>query len=462
MMPGLIDSHVHINDPGRKEWEGFPTATKAAAAGGFTTIVDMPLNSIPPTTTVANLKTKLNAAQGRIHVDVAFWGGVIPGNENELKDMVENGVVGFKCFLIESGVPEFPHVTENQVDIAMDNLEGTGSVLAVSIFFVYLYRYINLVSNLITFYIKKRREFSFIYKRVKIDLVFLINFSSFYFQFHAEVDCCPLSNNTSSEDCKKYDTFLKTRPANMEIEAIRLVTRLSEKHNIRTHIVHLSSVESLPLIRKARENGCHLTVETCHHYLNLSSETVPDSRTDFKCCPPIRSEKNKEELWQAILDKDIDLVVSDHSPSTPTVKLLTSGENKGDFLKAWGGISSVQFGLSLFWTNCQKYGLNITDMVNLMCTQPAKLCGLDQYKGKMSEGFDADFCIWDPEDSFSVSDDIIHFQHKANPYMGRILKGVVHATYVRGNNVYQRFEEFSEPNGKILAKIADGKKELKF
>ncbi|XP_037028604.1 allantoinase [Bradysia coprophila] len=407
LMPGLIDSHVHINEPGRKEWEGFETATKAAAAGGFTTIVDMPLNSIPPTTTVENLKIKRDVARGKVFVDVAFWGGVIPGNENELCAMVDQGVVGFKCFLCPSGVPEFPNVNADQVEIALQKLQNTDAVLA----------------------------------------------------FHAEI--CPTTEIQVDEtQSKKYETYLKTRPPSMEVDAIKLVTDLSVKYDVRTHIVHLSTADALPLIRKCREKRCRLTVETCHHYLNISAEEVPDASTEYKCAPPIRDHNNQKKLWQALIDGDINLVVSDHSPSTPGVKMLTYGKNRGDFLKAWGGISSVQFGLSLFWTQCKNYGMGLSDVVRLMCTAPAELCGINDFKGKIAEGYDADFCVWDPDDGFTVTQDIVQFQNKANPYMGRKLNGLVHATIVRGSHVFQDGENFRQPMGNLIERPVTGRKRV--
>uniref|UniRef100_A0A182MPY1 allantoinase n=1 Tax=Anopheles culicifacies TaxID=139723 RepID=A0A182MPY1_9DIPT len=402
LMPGLIDTHVHINEPGRTEWEGFHTATKAAAAGGFTTICDMPLNSIPPTTTVANLRTKANAAKGNIFVDVAFWGGLVPGNQSELRRMIRSGVIGFKCFLCPSGVEEFPHVSEEQVYAAARLMEGTGTVLA----------------------------------------------------FHAEVECQAQENETlyNINDPFKYRTFLDSRPDSMEQEAIELVAKVAQQYDVRTHIVHLSTARALPTIRHARALGGRLTVETCHHYLALAAEDVPDARTEFKCCPPIRDRTNQEQLWRAVQDGEIDLVVSDHSPSTPQMKLLTEGKQRGNFLEAWGGISSLQLGLPLFWTHCQRYGLTLEDTVRLLCTEPARLSGLEQRKSRLDPGYDGDICVWDPEGTFTVTKDMIEFQHKATPYLNRTLQGVVHATILRGSPIYLRSDEpsFGSPLGNIL------------
>ncbi|XP_035900645.1 allantoinase [Anopheles stephensi] len=400
LMPGLIDTHVHINEPGRTEWEGFHTATKAAAAGGFTTICDMPLNSIPPTTSVANLRTKVKAARKKIFVDVAFWGGLIPDNLGDLRRMIASGVIGFKCFLCPSGVEEFPHVTEEQVCAAARLIEGTGTVLA----------------------------------------------------FHAEVECHRQQPDSLINDPYKYRTFLESRPDSMEQRAIELVAKVAQEYNVRTHIVHLSSAQALPTIRHARAHGAELTVETCHHYLSLAAEEVPDARTEFKCCPPIRDRTNREQLWRAIQAGDIDLVVSDHSPSTPQMKLLTDGKQRGNFLQAWGGISSLQLGLPLFWTHCQRYGLTLVDTVRLLCTEPARLSGLEHRKGRLEPGYDGDICVWAPEATFTVTEDMIEFQHKATPYLHRTLQGVVHATILRGTIIYHRSEvpAFGPPLGNIL------------
>uniref|UniRef100_A0A182SR23 Amidohydrolase-related domain-containing protein n=1 Tax=Anopheles maculatus TaxID=74869 RepID=A0A182SR23_9DIPT len=273
--------------------------------------------------------------------------------------------------------------------------------------------------------------------------------------FHAEVECHRqqpdnLSNNIS--DPFNYRTFLESRPDSMEQQAIDLVARVAQLYNVRTHIVHLSSAQALPTIRRARAHGGRLTVETCHHYLALAAEDVPDARTEFKCCPPIRDRTNQEQLWRAIQAGEIDLVVSDHSPSTPQMKLLTDGKQRGNFLKAWGGISSLQLGLPLFWTHCQQYGLTLEDTVRLLCTEPARLSGLEQRKSRLEPGYDGDICVWDPEASFTVTEDMIEFQHKVTPYLNRTLRGVVHATILRGTIIYQRSDvpAFGPPLGNIL------------
>nr|CDO39395.1 allantoinase [Blattella germanica] len=394
IMPGIVDSHVHVNEPGRTDWEGYWTATRAAAAGGVTTIVDMPLNSIPPTTTRKNLETKIIAAKGKTHIDVAFWGGVVPGNQKELKDLVDAGVVGFKCFLCPSGVDEFPHVTRNDVESALQQLEGTNSVLA----------------------------------------------------FHAE---CDLDEDpvTSQDNPCEYQTFLRSRPAKMEVNAINLITELCAKYKVRCHIVHLSAAEGLPLVRVAKNSGATLTAETCHHYLTLNSEAIPDRAMQYKCCPPVRCLQNKERLWAALVSGELDMVVSDHSPCTPDLKHLGKGD--GHFLSAWGGISSLQFGLSLFWTEARKRGFSIADVSRLMSRNTAKLCGLSHVKGQLKEGLDADLVIWNPAASFTVNETIIQHKHKVTPYLGKQLDGQVVYTVVRGHLVYQN-GKFSPPLGQLV------------
>ncbi|XP_059923239.1 allantoinase, mitochondrial isoform X2 [Gadus macrocephalus] len=390
VMPGLVDSHVHVNEPGRTSWEGFWTATRAAAAGGVTTIVDMPL--IPPTTTLGNLDEKMCVAEGQCFVDTAFWGGVIPGNQLELRPMVWAGVAGFKCFLIHSGVDEFPHVVDADLHAAMQQLQGTGSVLL----------------------------------------------------FHAEKEV-PETIEESGDPCE-YSTFLRSRKDVMEVEAIRTVTQLCLQYRVRCHIVHLSSAEPLALIRGARAAGAPLTVETTHHYLTLSSEDIPPRATQFKCCPPIRSQANQEQLWAALKAGDIDMVVSDHSPCTPDLKNLDTG----DFSQAWGGISSLQFGLSLFWTSASGRGFQLSDATRLLSRNTAQLCCLDDRKGSLAPGYDADLVIWDPEREFVVQEGNIHHKNKVTPYLGGTLRGLVHATLVRGQLVYREGSFCPKPLGKHL------------
>ncbi|XP_061636179.1 allantoinase, mitochondrial isoform X1 [Phyllopteryx taeniolatus] len=392
VMPGIVDCHVHVNEPGRTSWEGFWTATRAAAAGGVTTIVDMPLNSIPPTTTLANFQEKLREATGKCFVDTAFWGGVIPGNQLELQPMIQAGVAGFKCFLIHSGVEEFPHVSQGDLHATMEQLRGTGSVIL----------------------------------------------------FHAEKEVQQTSK--SNGDPRQYATFLQSRPNVMEMEAIRIVVQLCTEYQVRCHVVHMSSAQPLPLIQEAKKGGAPLTVETTHHYLSLSAENIPAGATQFKCCPPIRGAQNQDQLWAALKSGHIDMVVSDHSPCTPDLKKLDSG----DFTQAWGGISSLQFGLPLFWSSASRKGFQLGDAVRLLCQNTAQLCGLGQQKGSLAPGYDADLVIWDPEREFEIKEEGIHHKNKITPYMGVSLRGVVRSTIVRGRLVYRDGSFSAEPLGKTL------------
>jgi len=394
LMPGLVDSHVHINEPGRTDWEGFSTATRAAAAGGVTTVVDMPLNSLPPTTTVENMMVKVNAAKGQCWVDVGFWGGVIPGNSASLKAMVGLGVPGFKCFLIHSGVDEFPAVNKEQALEALEQLKNTGATLL----------------------------------------------------FHAE---CEVDGTDDSGDPAEYNTFLESRPPAMEISAIQLVIDICRSSQVPCHIVHLSAAEALPLIKAARAEGLPLSVETCHHYLNLTAEEIPARATQFKCCPPIRSSINQEALWQAVIDGHIDMLVSDHSPCTPDLKK----PGVKDFMDSWGGISSLQFGLSLFWGQADKRNLTLQSLNRLMSQAPARLAGLSHRKGQISPGFDADFVIWAPEQTSVVTVENIQHKNKITPYLNRTLQGVVLKTILAGKVIYTKEDGFvGKPCGALLVK----------
>src|SRR5882672_8847997 len=355
VMPGLVDSHVHVNEPGRTEWEGFATATRAAAAGGVTTIVDMPLNCIPATTTVDAFKTKLAAARGKLMVDTAFWGGVVPGNTAELAKLWEAGVVGFKCFLVHSGVDEFPNVTESDLRAAMPELARLGALLIV----------------------------------------------------HAEAPgpidlaCCQTAGDSAD---RSYETFLHSRPRAAENEAVELMIRLSRDTGCRIHIVHHSSADALAALRVARAAGALLTVETCPHYLHFAAEDIPDGATEFKCCPPIRERANREQLWESLRDGTIDMVVSDHSPCPPDIKL----REQGDFMKAWGGISSLQLRLPLMWTEANARGLTVNQLAEWLCAAPARQVGLAQRKGSIGVGGDADLVIWNPNQEFKVEPAMIH------------------------------------------------------
>jgi len=382
LMPGLVDTHVHLNEPGRTDWEGFETATRAAAAGGVTTIVDMPLNSIPATTTREAFDVKVKAATGKLHVDTAFWGGVVPGNTSQLTKLWDAGVVGFKCFLIHSGVDEFPNVTEEDLREAMPELARRGATLIV----------------------------------------------------HAEAPgpveaCC---QSASEAPARSYETFLRSRPRAAENEAIATMIRLCRETGCRVHVVHHSSADALPMLRTAKSFGLPITAETCPHYLHFAAEEIPEGATEFKCCPPIRERENREKLWGALRDGTIDFIVSDHSPCPPEMKL----RDEGDFMNAWGGISSLQLRLPIVWTDASERGFTIEDLGRWLCREPARQVGLESLKGTIKEGCDADFVIWNPDREFKVQPETLHHRHKLTPYTGEVLRGVVEKTFLRGQIVY--------------------------
>lgn len=396
VMPGLVDTHVHINEPGRTEWEGFETATRAAAAGGVTTLVEMPLNSIPPTTTVENFNAKLAAAQNKCAVDIGFWGGVVPGNTGELPALSDAGVLGFKCFLVHSGVDEFPNVTESDLREAMPELRRLGAVLIV----------------------------------------------------HAEVPE-PIDRalrEESEADPRKYATFLKSRPREAEDRAIALIIRLCRETGARVHIVHHSSADSLPQLRQARGAGLPITIETCPHYLCFAAEDIEDGATEFKCCPPIRERDNREELWSALDEGLIEMVVSDHSPCPPAMKRLGTG----NFLEAWGGIASLQLRLPIMWTLASERDYTINHLAEWLCRAPARLVGLDHRKGAIAVGQDADIVIWSAGKTFRVEPAVLHHRHKLTPYAGQTLSGLVEQTYLRGRQIYDRGRFAEQPLGRIL------------
>ncbi|KAF9917171.1 hypothetical protein BX616_001740 [Lobosporangium transversale] len=395
VMPGVVDAHVHINEPGRTDWEGFTTATKAAAAGGVTTLIDMPLNSIPPTTTVENLHVKTNAARGQTHVDVGFYGGVIPTNVEDLLPLVKEGVKGFKCFMIESGVDEFPCVNEEQIEAAMKKFQLTDSV----------------------------------------------------FMFHAEMDCGDIPK-PEGMDPKAFNTFLHSRPQVLETNAIRTIIKLAKKYpQVRCHIVHLSASDALPMVRQAKAEGVLLTVETCPHYLSLNSESVPEGATEYKCCPPIREDENRNKLWEALKEGTIDYVVSDHSPCVVELKLM----DEGDFVGAWGGIGGLQFGIPVVWTEARRRGCSLQELTKWQSYNTARQVGLGGVKGSIEVGADGDFVIWNPDETFVVTKEIIEFKNKVTPYMGRTLHGVVKETFVRGQKVWSQGKFMSDKAlGKLL------------
>ena len=377
VMPGVVDTHVHVNEPGRTEWEGFETITRAAAAGGVTTILDMPLNSIPATTTVAALEAKREAARGNSIVNVEFIGGVVPGNADQILPLAEAGVRAFKCFLSPSGVPEFENVGENDLREAFPLLARSGLPLMV----------------------------------------------------HAEDPSCLLEGASS----RRYEDYLASRPVKAEHSAIEMLVRLMEWCPTRVHIVHLSSASSLEIVRKAKAKELRLTVETCPHYLTFDAEDIPAGATEYKCAPPIRSASERDALWDALIRGDIDLVASDHSPCPPSMK-----ESAGDFFGAWGGIASLQVALPAVWTGARARGIDAERIAEWMCTATAKLAGLSGRKGAIGEGRDADLTIWNPDESFIVSAEKLQHRHPVTPYAGRRLFGVVERTIVGGKLVFQR------------------------
>ena len=396
ILPGLVDSHVHINDPGRADWEGFETATRAAAAGGYTFLVDMPLNCLPPTTTVAALKAKRAAAHGTCRVDWAAWGGVVHDNQGEIEALAAAGVAGFKCFLIHPGIDGFTMVTEQQLRAALPHVARTGLPLLV----------------------------------------------------HAELPG-PIDTATSSlgdADWRRYLTYLQSRPEDAELAAIRLLLSLCREYKFRLHIVHLSASSALPELRAARSHGLNVTVETCPHYLTLNSETIKDGETLCKCAPPIRSRENCDKLWQGLRDGVIDLVATDHSPCPPAMKRL----DEGNFKNAWGGISSVSVALPLMWTESSARGFDLLDIARWMALEPARLAGCGRTKGSIAAGCDADFVIFDPDSEFVVTSERLHYRHPVSPYLGRRLRGVVKATYLRGKPVFVDNEFPLHPAGREL------------
>jgi allantoinase len=388
LLPGLVDTHVHVNEPGRTEWEGFATATRAAAAGGVTTIIDMPLNSIPPTVDVAALEVKRKSAAGQCLVDVGFWGGAIPGNLGELRALHDAGVFGFKCFLLHSGVEEFPPLHPANLDAYLATLAGFDGLMIV----------------------------------------------------HAEdshaIDRAPDPHGGH------YLDFLASRPRTAENLAIAHVIEAARATRARAHILHLSSSDAVPMLAGARRDGVRVTAETCPHYLVLTAEEVPDGATQFKCCPPVREAANRELLWQGLADGTIDCVVSDHSPCTPELKRLDSG----DFGLAWGGISSLEIGLPVVWTEARRRGFALADVVRWMAEGPARLVGLRR-KGRIAPGGDADLCVFAPDETFVVDPERLHHKHPITPYAGRPLTGVVRGTWLRGEELTG-----DEPRGRLLTR----------
>jgi allantoinase len=388
LIPGLVDTHVHINEPGRTEWEGFATATRAAAAGGVTTVLDMPLNSIPATTSVDALETKRESARGQVSVDVGFWAGAVPDSLGHLAELDAAGVFGFKCFLLDSGVPEFPPLSADQLHRAMTEIAAFDGLLIV----------------------------------------------------HAE-DPQVISDHAVPHTTR-YEDFLGSRPPAAENTAIDTVIAAARATGCRAHIVHLSSAEALPAITAARADGVRLTVETCPHYLTLSAEDIPDGQTQYKCCPPVRDAANSDRLWQALADGVVDFIVSDHSPSTPDLKLL----DQGDFGAAWGGISSLQLGLSLIWTEARRRGHDLAQVVDWMAGRTAQLIKIEG-KGTITVGNDADLVIFAPDAQWTVDATSLHHRNAITPYDRRRVDGVVRATYLRGEPITAH----AAPHGELLS-----------
>ncbi|OMH27771.1 allantoinase [Tersicoccus phoenicis] len=386
LIPGLVDTHVHINEPGRTDWEGFATATRAAAAGGVTTVLDMPLNSIPATVNAPALEYKRLFARDQSFVDVGFWGGAIPGNKPHLRELHDDGVFGFKCFLLHSGVDEFPHLEADELEEDLAELKTFDSLMIV----------------------------------------------------HAE-DSRAIDRAPHPEG-DVYDNFLRSRPRGAENLAIAEVIERTRWTGARAHILHLSSSDALPMIATAKADGLDLTVETCPHYLTLLSEEIPNGATAFKCCPPVREVGNRELLWEGLIDGTIDFIVSDHSPSTLDLKDLENG----DFGVAWGGVSSLQLGLALIWTEARRRGVDLPRVIEWMATRPAQRAGL-RSKGKLALGYDADLAVFAPDEAFVVDAGKLHHKNPITPYQGKALSGRVRRTFVRGQAV-----DFQQPHGRLL------------
>ncbi len=399
LLPGLVDTHVHVNEPGRTDWEGFATATRAAAAGGVTTLIDMPLNSIPATVTVDALDVKRRAADGQLAVDVGFWGGIVPGTLDQVEPLIAAGVFGFKCFLADSGVPEFPPLDADEMEAAMRVIAAHDSMLLV----------------------------------------------------HAEdagiLDAAHYSGGTD------YAGFLASRPRSAENTAIHEVIARARQSGARTHVLHLSSAGSLAQIARAKRDGIDLSVETCPHYLCLSAEEIPAGATAFKCCPPIRDASNRDQLWAGLVDGTIDYIASDHSPSTPELKY----RGGGDFGQAWGGIASLQLGLPLVWTEARRRGIQISRVVDWMSAAPARRAGLNgpgrASKGRIVPGGAADFAVFAPEASFTVDAARLEHRHPISVYDGRTLFGVVRAAYLAGQLI-----ERETPRGTMLRRPAPARR----
>ena len=387
--PGLVDTHVHVNEPGRTEWEGFETATRAAAAGGVTTIVDMPLNSIPATTTVASLRAKCDAARGRCRVDVALWGGVVPGNEADLEPLVDAGVKGFKCFLVPSGVDEFANVDAATLRRAMPILARRGVPLLV----------------------------------------------------HAELPEHLRQHRGAAQNYRDYEA---TRPPAAEAAAIELMAQLAHDTGAHVHIVHLSSADGVAALATAQASGIHMSGETCPHYLTMIDTAIPSGATEFKCAPPIRTAADREALWRALESGVLALIATDHSPAPPSMKC------PGDFVRAWGGIASLELSLPVVWTSARERGHSPSDLSRWMSAAPSALAGLAGRKGAIAAGADADVVVWNPDEEFTVDAPKLQQRHKLTPYAGRRLHGLVRETFLRGERVWARSGLAHHASGQLL------------
>ncbi len=391
VMPGIIDAHVHINEPGRTEWEGFDTATRAAALGGATTLIEMPLNAHPVTTTVEAFRQKQRAAQGQLHVNCGFYGGIVPGNAAHVEPLIRAGVFGIKGFLIHSGLDEFPKIEKQHLTEIAPVLAEHGVPLLLH---------------------------------------------------------CELSDGRTfhPENVKSYREYLKSRPPQWELAAVKLAVELQEKYDLKIHILHLSSAAALKIIAARKARTDLLTVETCPHYLYFQAEAVPDGAPVYKCAPPIREKNNNDRLWEALLAHQIDFIASDHSPAPPELKQLSSG----NLFRAWGGIAGVQFSLPAVWSKGMKKGLPLEKLIPLLTENPARFLGLHKSKGKLEEGFDADLTVWNENEEFAVTENLVAHRHKMTPYLGCRLKGKVHHTFVGGRQVVKEGEIITLNAGKLL------------
>jgi len=394
IMPGLIDSHVHINEPGRTNWEGFDTATKAAAAGGITTLVDMPLNSSPVTIDAKSFEEKLSAAKGKLHVNCGFWGGIVPENVDQLDKLIDAGVLGIKAFLTHSGIDEFPNVTKENLQKGLPILKKHNVPLLV----------------------------------------------------HAELTAPHDDEHLLKDNPTSYQAYLKSRPKVWEDNAIDMMVDLCQEFDTPIHIVHLSSSNSIATITQAKAAGLPITVETCPQYLFFNAEDIPDGQTAYKCAPPIREKENNEQLWQALKDGLFSFIVTDHSPAIPDIKEIESGNLKD----AWGGIASLQFSLPAIWTKAKERGFELYDITNLMSTNVADFLKIGHQKGQIATGYDADLVIWNPEKSFEVKEKDIKYKHKISPYIGQTLDGVIEQTYVNGHKVFDNGAFSNLSKGEII------------